>query len=142
MYKKILVPVDLAEESSWQIALPVAVRFAQLLDGSILVTTVVRHAQAYWEAAYLPFAFEELITRTEQKLSTIVSSEVPSDVSVSTKVGHGSICREILHIARDEKVNLILMAAHRPGIRDYLIGPNAAHVVHYADCSVLTVRGE
>jgi nucleotide-binding universal stress UspA family protein len=34
----------------------------------------------------------------------------------------------------------ILMASHRPEVKDYLIGPNAAHVAQHADCSVLVLR--
>ena len=32
------------------------------------------------------------------------------------------------------------MASHRPELRDYLIGPNAARVMRHADASVLVVR--
>jgi nucleotide-binding universal stress UspA family protein len=142
MYKKILVPVDLADDSSWQNALPVAVKFAHLFDASILVTTVVRDVKAYWETGYMPDAYEALFSRSEQKLTTIVNAEIPSGVSVKTKVGHGSIYREILRIAQDEQVDLILMASHSPGVLDYLLGPNAAHVVRHARCSVLVIRGE
>ena len=35
---------------------------------------------------------------------------------------------------------LIVMASHRPELRDYLIGPNAARVMRHADASVLVVR--
>jgi nucleotide-binding universal stress UspA family protein len=142
MYKKILVPVDLADDSSWQSALPIAVKFAQLFDASILVTTVVRDVKAYWETGFMPDAYEALFSRSEQKLITIVDAEIPSGVSVKTKVGHGSIHREILRIAQDEQVDLILMASHDPGVLDYLLGPNAAHVVGHARCSVLVIRGE
>ena len=141
MYKRIMVPVDLADETSWQNSLPVAVKFAQLFDGSILVSTVVRDVQAFWEAS-LPAAYEALISRCEAELIAIVSDVIPATLSVNTKVGHGSIHREILRIAHDEQADLILMASHRPGVRDYLLGPNAAHVVRHAQCSVLVVRGE
>lgn len=142
MYKKILVPVDLADESSWKLTFPVAIEFARLFNGSIVVVTVVRDSQAYWEGAYLPFAYEELLMRSERELRTIVSNDVSSDLSISTIVGHGSVYREILRIAQEEQVDLILMAAHRPGIRDNLIGPKAARVVSHSRCSVLVVRGD
>jgi len=141
MYKKILVPVDLADESSWKSTLPVATKFAHLFDGSILVVTIVRNWQAYWEGANLP-AYEELIERSERELKEIVSKCVTSEVSIRTMVGQGSVYGEILRIGQDEQVDLILMAAHRPGIRDHLIGPKAARVVGHSQCSVLVVRGD
>jgi len=142
MYKKILVPIDLADESSWKLTLPVAIEFAGLSAGTIVVVTVVRDSQAYWEGAFLPLAYEELLNRTEGKLRAIVSNNVPPDVTVGTKVGHGPVYQEILRIAEEEHADLILMAAHRPGIRDHLIGPKAARVVSHSGCSVLVVRGE
>ena len=42
--------------------------------------------------------------------------------------------------ARDFGIELIVMAARRPELRDYLIGPNATYVVQHATCSVLVLR--
>ena len=44
-------------------------------------------------------------------------------------------------LAGEIGVDLIAMASHRPALKDYLIGPNAARVVRHADVSVLVVRG-
>ena len=142
MYKKILVPVDLADESSWKTTLPVASEFARLFEASIVVVTVVRDSQAYWEGAYLPFAYDELLDRSKRSLTTIISNHVPTGISVSAQVGHGSVHREILRIAQEEQVDLILMAAHRAGIRDHFIGPKTARVANDSQCSVLVVRAE
>jgi nucleotide-binding universal stress UspA family protein len=35
---------------------------------------------------------------------------------------------------------VIVLASHRPELKDYLLGPNAARVVRHAKCSVLVVR--
>jgi nucleotide-binding universal stress UspA family protein len=37
---------------------------------------------------------------------------------------------------------LIVMSSHQPGMRTYLLGSNASHVVRYARCSVLVVRSQ
>jgi nucleotide-binding universal stress UspA family protein len=55
-------------------------------------------------------------------------------------VRQGSIYSEILSVAREQQVDLIVMASHRPEMKDYLIGTNAARVVRHAACSVLVVR--
>jgi nucleotide-binding universal stress UspA family protein len=34
------------------------------------------------------------------------------------------------------------MVSHRPALKTYFLGSNAGHVVRYAQCSVLVVRGE
>jgi nucleotide-binding universal stress UspA family protein len=61
-------------------------------------------------------------------------------MTVKCTVGHGSIYAEILRASRDAGADLIVMASHRPEMKDYLIGANAARVVRHADCSVLVVR--
>ena len=38
------------------------------------------------------------------------------------------------------KCDLIVMASHRPELKDYLLGPNAARVVRHARQSVFVVR--
>lgn len=52
----------------------------------------------------------------------------------------GTIYQEILAASEKHAVSLIVMGAHRPELRDYLIGPNAARVVRHAACSVLVLR--
>jgi nucleotide-binding universal stress UspA family protein len=36
--------------------------------------------------------------------------------------------------------DLIVLAAHRPELKDYLLGPNASRVVRHAKCSVYVIR--
>ncbi len=36
--------------------------------------------------------------------------------------------------------DLIVMASHRPEMKDYLLGSNAGHIVLHAPCSVFVVR--
>ena len=53
---------------------------------------------------------------------------------------NGTIYDEILAVADEIGADLIVMASHRPALRDYLLGPNAARVVRHAKQSVLVVR--
>jgi len=32
------------------------------------------------------------------------------------------------------------MASHRPALKDFLLGPNAAKVVRHAKCAVMVIR--
>jgi len=45
-----------------------------------------------------------------------------------------------LTTAHEQRADLIVMASHRPELKDYLIGPNAAYVAQHAFCSVLVLR--
>jgi nucleotide-binding universal stress UspA family protein len=59
---------------------------------------------------------------------------------MTEEVRFGSIGHEILGAARERRADLIVMASHRPEMKDYFIGPNAAYVAQHAFCSVLVLR--
>ena len=68
-------------------------------------------------------------------------AECPLDgISVQGHVAHGTIYDEIMKAANALKCDLIVMASHRPELKDYLLGPNAARVVRHARQSVFVVR--
>jgi nucleotide-binding universal stress UspA family protein len=70
-----------------------------------------------------------------------VREQVPANLQTRCHVVHGTVYEEILRLADDIGADLIVMASHRPALKDFLIGPNAARVVRHADISVLVVRG-
>ena len=65
---------------------------------------------------------------------------MPDGTSVSQSVRQGTVYREILAEADAVGADLIVMGSHRPELKDYLLGPNAARVVRHAQTSVLVVR--
>lgn len=140
MYKNILVPIDVSEPSSWEKALPVAIELAEVLDAQIHVMTVVREIDAILKAQYSLLVYERLIREAETRLASIVAQVVPRELGARSTVGQGSVYAEILRLARETDADLIIMASHRPEMKDYLIGSNAARVVRHATCSVLVVR--
>lgn len=140
MFKSILVAVDLDEESSWRKALPEAVELARAFGARLRVATVVRDIGAMLKGAVLAQLYEQLVVQTEDRLKALVKSQVPEELQAQTAVGHGSIYGEILRIADDVAADLIVMASHRPEMKDYLLGANAARVVRHARVSVLIVR--
>jgi nucleotide-binding universal stress UspA family protein len=140
MYKNILVAIDLSEESSWRKALPLAIELAKTFGVQLHVTTVVRDIKAIWKTQYFPLGYEMMIKDAERRLAILLYENVPHELRPRSTVGHGGIYAEILRIARETSADLIIMASHRPEMKDYLIGPNAAKVVRHAACSVLVVR--
>lgn len=142
MFKNILLPIDLNDRNSWQSALPKAVDLCRQHGAKLHVVTVVPDIFQGHVAPYFPEGYEdELIQRTDEALRKLIREQVPDTVEAEDSVAHGSIYHEILAAAEKVGANLIVMASHRPEIRDYLIGPNAAKVVRHANCSVLVVRG-
>ncbi len=142
MYKTILVPIDLDQESSWQKALPIAVEHSKIFGAHLHAMTVLPDFGSGVVGSYFPPDFVEKATaEVRQKLEALVRSKVPSDLDVACHVAQGTVYQEILRLAGDIGADLVVMASHRPELKDYLIGPNAARVVRHADISVLVVRG-
>lgn len=140
MFKLILVPVDIEQPSSWELALPQAIELAEASKGSVIIMTVVKDLKAMFEGLHFPFQMELMISRARDKLVRIVSGYRSTNVPLTEEVRFGSIGHEILRTAHDCGTDLVVMASHRPEMRDYLIGPNAAHVAQHAKCSVLVLR--
>ena len=69
-----------------------------------------------------------------------LKQHAPDDLPIRQAVRCGSIYKEILRYLREVEADLVIMSAHRPGMRDFLLGPNAARVVRHANCSVWVVR--
>jgi nucleotide-binding universal stress UspA family protein len=57
---------------------------------------------------------------------------VPDHIEVHPHVLHGKIYDEILRAADKLGVDVIVMGSHRPELKDYLLGPNAARVMRHA----------
>ena len=140
MFKTILVPIDLADDSSWRKALPAAIGQARDPGTRLYVMTVI-DLNMNILAVRLPESFNrEYREKTEHRLQEVVKQHVPSDIPVQHIVRDGRIYQEIIAVAREIKADLIVMASHNPSLKDYLLGPNSARVVRHADCSVLVVR--
>ncbi len=140
MFRSILVPIDLAQESSWKFAVPQALELAQVGQSKLTVITVVREIKAMFEGVYFAYQLKRMIDDARRKLTTIVHQFQGEAIEIDVEARFGSIGHEILAAAKDLDVDLIIMASHRPAMRDYLIGPNAAHVAQHATCSVLVLR--
>ena len=127
MYRNILVPIDVAHESSWRRAIPTAIELAKCFGATLTITTVVRDIEAIF-TGYFPPGYAWMIDRAQNELQRTVNSAVPAELKPTAIAGHGGIAREIIRMAQETGADLIVMASHRPEMKDYLIGPNAAAV--------------
>lgn len=141
MYKHILLPIDLNQDSSWKSALPVAIEHARAFDTKLHVMTVVPDFGMTMVGQFFPKGFEKkAVEAVNKKLHEFIDAHIPNDIAVQCIVAEGTVYERILELAKKLKIDLIVLAAHRPELRDYLLGPNAARVVRHAACSVLVVR--
>jgi nucleotide-binding universal stress UspA family protein len=86
------------------------------------------------------FNQKALIDQARGRLKEVIDEAVPRDIPAEAIVKHGTPYQVVVDAAADLDVDLIVVAAHRPSLKDYLIGPTSARVVRHADCSVYVVR--
>lgn len=139
MYKNILVALDVDEPSSWEQAIPVACSLARCYSANITLCSVVRDSEAAVKAQWSAIAYREMLQSTRAKLDLI--GRQACDHAVDVEVGIGSISRGILDVAEAISVDLIVIASHRPEMKDYVFSAHGARVARRARCSVLVVRG-
>lgn len=143
MIEEIVLPVDLDDENSWRAALPIAIDYARHVGARLHVVAIVPDSLIKMTvvAQLIPDGFEDrLIEDSRARLDTLVRDQQGKGITIEQAVRHGSIYAEILRYCRDVKADLIVMASHKPELKDFLLGPNAAHIVRHADCSVWVVR--
>ena len=76
-----------------------------------------------------------------EQLAKMIDQEVPSGVKVSTLLRGGSPIQEIIKVAKDQDMDLIVMGNSGHGMLErMLMGSVADKVVRKAPCAVLTVR--
>ena len=137
MYGRIIVAVDLEQIEQGRALLT---RGASLLDagGEIRLLHVLEEVPGYI-AAELPSDISER-RRAEAAVELRAMIDPNEDVRITHEVRHGAASGQILQAAEDSGAELIMIASHKPGLRDYFIGSTAARVIRHAKCSVLVER--
>ena len=149
MTKKVLVPIDLQHQSSWAKALPNGVGQAKLMDGEVWLMTVVPHMTAGIDWRYairgeehgsIDYDIKDFVSQAEKRLREIADEHIPTELFGGLIAAHGTVYEKIVEAADEIDAEMIVMAAHRPSLKDYLLGPNTARVARHANCSVQIVR--
>ncbi len=141
MYKNILFPVDVTEQTSWKIALPVVLELTEAFKPKLHVMTVVPQFGMSIVGQFFPSNVEDqLIKSATDALHKFTEEHIPTDVPIRHVITQGTVYESIIDTANRVEADLIIMAAHRPELKDYLLGPNAARVVRHSTRSVLVVR--
>ncbi|HVY59415.1 MAG TPA: universal stress protein [Xanthobacteraceae bacterium] len=140
MFKRILVPVDIADAELAKPAIATAVSLARAAGGQVRLLNVLPMTPVML-AEYVPPDFDAQQRRSAEEALTIIARESGlTPDQVSTVVRQGGIYHEVLEEAKVMQADLVVMSSHRPAMKTYFLGSNAGHVVRYAKCSVLVVR--
>lgn len=143
MISTVLCAIDINRPDEDANILKTAKRMADLDGGQLDVITVVPDFGASLVGAY----FEDHHVKTAKDgaakaINTMVENVIGAEANKTVRhiVAVGSVYEEVLKAAKLSGADLIVIGAHRPDLKDYLLGPNAARVVRHSDCSVYVVR--
>ncbi len=129
----ILCPVNLRHVEVDTRAYEEAIAMAKRRGAKLIVTTIapemernlnIRDSEAFWS----------------EQLKKFVSDHPAEGVELEAIVRKGAVHRQILKLAHERKVDMIVMESSNPRVQDYLLGTTASHVVTHAKCSVYVVR--
>jgi nucleotide-binding universal stress UspA family protein len=138
-FRKILCPVDF-ERNSLD-ALDVARELAQENGATLHLLHVARVPSQDMDVP-LPFAVDPRWERKARtRLERIASEQLDDKVRYQVHVVSGTPDVDVLRLANELQVDLIVMATHgRKGLRHFVLGSVAERVVREASCPVLTIR--
>lgn len=143
MSRPVLCAVDINETVEDNAVLDIAAKLAALDGAELDVITVVPDygtglVSGYFSAEHHSKVVAEAKTRLKGLVKEVTGPE--TSAKVRHLVATGNIYEEILKAAEAYGAGLIVIGAHKPDFKDYLLGPNAARVVRHAQCSVHVVR--
>ncbi len=136
--KTILVPIDFSEASTR--ALEYAADYARLMDAQLLIVHI--HAGPRADAGE-GMLHSGVVMEDRESITRKLESVKPKkdDVSVEHRLLSGDAGQEILRVAADDGVDLIVMATHgHTGLLRTLMGSVAEHVLRRSPCPVMTIK--
>ncbi len=140
--KTILFPTDFTEASVK--VLPYATYLADKLGAKLMVLFVVeelsKYANFYVPHSALDNLEAELMESARKKMESFVEDYFEG-FPVETMIRRGDIPEEIIKVAEEKEIDLIVMGTHgRKGLEKVLLGSVAERVVKGAPCPVMTVN--
>ncbi len=136
MYSRILVPIDLHDDAKARTMIDAA-RQLRGATGQIVLLHVVEDIPAY-VAVELPSGI--LASQKDDSIRRLEELSLREDLKAAIDVRIGQPASAILAAADEHGSDIVVIASHRPGFQDYLIGSTAARVVRHCKCSVLVIR--
>lgn len=139
-YKKVLVAIDLSNESTKVIA-----RARELVGGDSSRLSLV-HVVEPVAAAYPIDAYAMNISRMQEEALAIATErmeEIGKQYDIPAQRQHtvvGSAATEIRALAQECVADLIVIGSHGRSGWKLLLGSTANKVLHGAHCDILTVR--
>lgn len=145
LIRTILLPTDFSECANY--ALSYAASLARQFSASIICVHVIEPvmpAVGYTglsEALPIADLSDQMEESAERELPKIGACDDCAGLEIEEVIVHGDASAEIVRVAKERKVDLIVIASHgRTGLGRILFGSTAESIVRHAPCPVLVVK--
>lgn len=143
--RTILLPTDFSECGNY--ALQYAASLARTFKASIICVNVIEPIvptvgySGMTEPLPIADITEQLEDSAERELPKLAECDECAGLDVEELVVHGEAAAEIVRVAKEREVDLIVISSHgRTGLGRILFGSTAEAVVRHASCPVLVVK--
>jgi nucleotide-binding universal stress UspA family protein len=143
--RRILLPTDFSGCANY--ALPYAASIARATGATIICVHVIEPIASTVGysglAEPMPIAdiSEQLEDSAERELPQLAACEDLNGLEVEEVIVHGDAAAEIVRVAGEREVDLIVVSSHgRTGLGRIIFGSTAEAVVRHANCPVLVVK--
>ncbi|WP_377187648.1 universal stress protein [Ruegeria meonggei] len=143
MTNSVLCAVDISNGDLDVNVLKTAAALADQGGSQLDVVTVLPDFGESWVSGFFQQDFhEKALAEARDKLTEMCVSTLGAERNENIRhvVATGTAYQEILKTAEGAGSDLIVIGAHKPDLKDYLLGPNAARVVRHSTASVYVVR--
>jgi universal stress protein F len=141
MFKSILLAIDINDPDGAVRCTKAAVQMVTSQSASLHILNVVPDdGMAIVSASLKADHNETAVEASRAALRAWAQSNVPPELAPQLHVARGKIYDQILKTARKLNVDAIVVGAHNPELKDYLLGSNAARVARHAKQSVFVIR--
>lgn len=143
MITSILCALDMSQTRPDDRTLKAAADLARHYGARLDVVSVipdfgVGEVSSFFPDGYREMALKKAIDALKAHVDGVLGAV--ENPRVRHEVAVGKVYEQILRVAEEADSSLIVVGSHEPGLRDYLIGSNAAKIVRHAHCSVYVVR--
>jgi nucleotide-binding universal stress UspA family protein len=141
MIKSILCAVDISNPGEDAKVLKNAARIAQMDNAQLDVVTVLPdYGMSVVGSFFNQDHHDEALKAAKTQLKEEVINAIGKGENIRHIVSTGKAYDEVLKVAKEAKSDLIVVGAHKPDFKDYLLGPNAARIGRHSKASVYVVR--
>lgn len=134
MYRKIIVGLSL-EHGIAERALNAAASLGD--EGAEIVAA---HVKEPLQESVKVYIAKDDFDKARKQAESDLKARIAGHSGVASVVLEGQPGRSLTDYAAEIGADCIVVASHKPGLRDFLLGSTAARIVRHAPCSVHVLR--